>query len=238
MTDPLREPPVRGFHAVAPDRWQGRPAAVVELAYCNLRCPWCDARALVLAPGRLPAWSISQVKEGLFASPADTVVVTGGEPSMHRALPLLLLALKETGKQIILETNGTQPDMLRLLGARGLASHVVLSLKAPLDEESWERAAGVYVPVEIIRESLAALKESGLPFTLSCTVAPGILSKEDVLRLAREVREFGPLTLTGHRTDGVLDPDAAGLEAIGERELANLRKDVAAIFAGVDNYTE
>jgi organic radical activating enzyme len=78
----------------------GRPATFVRLAGCNLRCQGCDTDdrpCLEL--------SIADVRERIHGK---RVVITGGEPTLQmEQLSQLIALLHDQGKEIHIETNGT-----------------------------------------------------------------------------------------------------------------------------------
>lgn len=99
----------------------GQRAVFIRLMYCNLSCCDCDsaytwdgtrfdldAETTVRTDAELLAWTASQ--------PVDRVVITGGEPLLHRhRLVPLVRGLVESGRQVEIETNGTiapGPDLL------------------------------------------------------------------------------------------------------------------------------
>lgn len=93
----------------------GRTCTFVRTGLCNLHCSWCDTpftwdntRYDVAAecPPRTADWIVEQVRR----HPARLLILSGGEPLMHRANPALLDALgrlKDWGHEIHVETNGT-----------------------------------------------------------------------------------------------------------------------------------
>lgn len=93
----------------------GRTCTFVRTGLCNLHCGWCDTpftwdntRYDVAAecPPRTADWIVEQVRR----HPARLVVLSGGEPLMHRANPALIDALtmlRDWGHEIHVETNGT-----------------------------------------------------------------------------------------------------------------------------------
>lgn len=89
-------------------RNSGRPCVFVRFAGCNLACPWCDtdrARRLSLSREELVG-EIASFKP-------QSVILTGGEPTLVADMPELIAALKARGFWIALETNGTnEPDWL------------------------------------------------------------------------------------------------------------------------------
>jgi len=80
----------------------GRPATFVRLAGCNLRCQGCDTED---RPCR--ELSVPDVQESIQG---NRVVITGGEPTLQmRELSELISLLHGQGKEIHIETNGTNP---------------------------------------------------------------------------------------------------------------------------------
>jgi 7-carboxy-7-deazaguanine synthase len=80
----------------------GRPATFVRLAGCNLLCTGCDTDHKLWKEMTLPA-----VLEKIVG---DRVIITGGEPTLQMSELLeLITMLKAQGKEIHIETNGTNP---------------------------------------------------------------------------------------------------------------------------------
>jgi 7-carboxy-7-deazaguanine synthase len=78
----------------------GTPMTFIRLYGCNLRCPGCDQ----------PQDSFFElsVEEIVDRVEDEWVCLTGGEPTIHAALPLLTHALYGHGIKVALETNGTK----------------------------------------------------------------------------------------------------------------------------------
>lgn len=80
----------------------GRPATFVRLAGCNLRCQGCDTDLK-------PSFDLS-LPELAERVVGRRVVITGGEPTMQMAeLSEFIGILHKSGKEIHIETNGTNP---------------------------------------------------------------------------------------------------------------------------------
>jgi organic radical activating enzyme len=80
----------------------GQPATFVRLAGCNLRCQGCDTD---LRQSRDS--SLSDVLESVKGQRA---VITGGEPTLQMEdFSLLISQLHSLGKEVDIETNGTNP---------------------------------------------------------------------------------------------------------------------------------
>lgn len=79
----------------------GMPAIFIRFAGCNLNCVWCDTNFRQYTRFRLEQL-LTKVKQ--YTS--KNIIITGGEPTMVKALPELLLPLKQAGYYIAIESNG------------------------------------------------------------------------------------------------------------------------------------
>lgn len=86
-----------GFHA-------GKAAYFIRLGGCDIGCRWCDSKITwsVAAHG---AKKVEAIVEKVAATPAKSVVVTGGEPTLYNLIPLTSL-LKKYNVETFLETSG------------------------------------------------------------------------------------------------------------------------------------
>lgn len=199
---------IKGFLETSFLDWPGRMAAVLFLGGCNFRCPFCHNAELVLAPHLLPSVALGDVLDRLHGLRGwvDGVVVSGGEPTLSPRLSELLGRLRSAGFEIKLDTNGSRPEVLAKLIARGLVQAVDMDLKAPLEPSAYAALAGVPVQVELIRASLDLIRLSGLPHRFRTTYVPGLLDPPAVERLRGEVPDGSPFVLQGFNPRRVLDP--------------------------------
>ena len=87
-------------------RNSGRPVVFIRFAGCNLSCPWCDTDVK-----RRFSLSLDELVAEVKTHRAKSVLLTGGEPTLVKAMPELVAALKSEGYWIAVETNGTnEPD--------------------------------------------------------------------------------------------------------------------------------
>lgn len=81
---------------------QGKPVTFIRLAGCNLSCSWCDTHHDPFSVHTVDAL-VRQLEDWNCKS----VIITGGEPSIHDLKPLLR-ALKGDGYWIGIESNATR----------------------------------------------------------------------------------------------------------------------------------
>ena len=234
---------IKGFVERRGSSGEGETTVDILLPFCNLRCPYCHAHELVLNAQGMETLNLDDVLSRLesMADRVGTVCLTGGEPTIHRDLPAMLEAFETAGFRTCVETNGTQPDILDYLISRGLVDSVAMDVKAPLEDEAYERCAGVSIPVTIIKETLAVLARAQIEVILRCTMCPSLLTEEDVQRMAQDLKRLwaqatgdasaGPgLVLQGFIPDNPLVPSLREVTPFSERQLSMMQKQADAIL--------
>ena len=146
----------------------GKCACTVFLAGCNLRCPFCHNASLVLAKPE-PAmaeeefFAFLKKRRGLL----DGVCITGGEPTLRKDLPGFIRRIKELGYLVKLDTNGSNPEMLRQLLEEKLLDYVAMDIKN-CPERYGETCGGIDI-LSAVEESLSILRESSVEYELRTT---------------------------------------------------------------------
>ena len=107
---------------------QGRAAYFIRLGGCDVGCVWCDVKDSWDAE-KHPKLNIDDLILNIEKTPADLVVVTGGEPLMHN-LDELTFALQSAGLKTNIETSGAYP----LSGSWNWVCLSPKKFKAPLPE--------------------------------------------------------------------------------------------------------
>lgn len=137
--------------------YPGRVACTVFLGGCNFRCPYCQNRDLVLHPSEFELYSEEDVLAHLKkrAGILTGICVTGGEPTLHAALPAFLEKCKELGYSVKLDTNGSNPEMLKKLYEQKLIDYAAMDIKT--GPSTYTRVTGVPTDIEKIKESVRFL---------------------------------------------------------------------------------
>jgi len=84
---------------------QGKAAYFIRLGGCDVGCVWCDVKESWDA-GKHPTYEVRSLMSEVRKTPAEIVVITGGEPLMHN-LDELTGELQEAGLQTNIETSGS-----------------------------------------------------------------------------------------------------------------------------------
>jgi pyruvate formate lyase activating enzyme len=163
--------------------YPNKVASVLFTPGCNLRCPFCHNWRIVVDP-KPPFLHEAAALEVLESRKkyVDAVVVTGGEPTMHKELPKFLAKLKARGFQVKLDTNGFYPEVLEECLAS--VDFVALDVKTCLDKYRLLGAkdtAGLMRTVEI-------LKAGKVPYEFRTTAVPELVTAEDVVCIGELVK--------------------------------------------------
>jgi pyruvate formate lyase activating enzyme len=133
----------------------------------------------------------------------DGVCVTGGEPTLHVALPQLLSEIKKLGFLIKLDTNGTNPKMLKQLIDKKLVDYIAMDIKAPL--ENYEDVVKTKVEKNNIKESVEIIRKSGIDYEFRTTVVPKLIKKDDIKRIGEWLKGSKMYCIQQFRYDKTLD---------------------------------
>ena len=92
----------------------GKPAVFLRLHMCNLRCIWCDTtytwnredERFWSEPER---WDLDRAFNEITKYPCKRLVITGGEPMLHKKAIDKLISMFDDDWKFEIETNGTIP---------------------------------------------------------------------------------------------------------------------------------
>lgn len=165
--------------------YPGCVAATIFVGGCNFRCPFCHNGDLVLHSGKMDSYS----QEEIFAflkkrkNVLEGVCVTGGEPTLCKELPEFIGEIKKLGYKVKLDTNGSNPEMLKELVENDVVNYVAMDIKAPM--ENYDKVSGMTVDVKKIEQSVALLKNGKVPYEFRTTVVKELHTKEDFEKIGQ-----------------------------------------------------
>ncbi|HTX86944.1 MAG TPA: anaerobic ribonucleoside-triphosphate reductase activating protein [Candidatus Nanoarchaeia archaeon] len=222
--------------------YPGELSAVVFTIGCTFRCPFCYNPMLVLSVDRngnssLPLGQESEKghtlinEDDLFlflknrSNKLDAVVITGGEPTLQPDLPEFIRRLRALGYKIKLDTNGTNPEMLKELLADKLIDYLAMDIKAaPAD---YSRATGtkfdfekIRQSVKIIMQSLPAGRQAAVPYEFRTTCVPGFIAEDKIAKMGELIRGADKWYLQNFKSDtDLIDKSLKGKPGFSSQEI-------------------
>jgi pyruvate formate lyase activating enzyme len=172
-----------GLQKVSLIDYPNKVASVLFTPGCNLRCGFCHNWRIAVDP-KPPFLQEAVALEILERRKkyVDAVVVTGGEPTMHKELPKFLAKLKERGFLVKLDTNGFYPEVLE--ECLPYVDYVALDVKTCLEKYGLLGAtdtSGLMRTVEI-------LKTGKVAYEFRTTVVPELVTAQDLTCMGEIVK--------------------------------------------------
>ena len=229
----------------------GKIAATVFLSGCNFFCPWCYNKGLVLPEeikkhaqlghpiSEKDFFKFLKEKKGLL----EGVCITGGEPTLNKDLPDFIRKIKKMGFLVKLDTNGSNPKMLKSLIGKKLIDYVAMDIKAPLGANFQFSIFNFQKNIKCqiskyekeIKKSVEILKKGKVDFEFRTTVVPTIHTKEDILEIAKWIG--GPIGapnvkyyLQNFRPEKTIDPKFEKIKPYPEEYLLEIKKAISPFF--------
>ena len=160
-----------------------RLSAVLFTPMCNFDCFYCHNRHLLTDSPVLPSCIVDEfLKKRIHF--LDAIVISGGEPTLQEDLPEFLKYLKSLSYYVKLDTNGSNPDMLKKIIEDGCVDYIAMDYKAPV--EMYEEICGKGTDGEKVLESLRIIMDSNVDYEVRTTAIPQISAK-DAIKMAKDI---------------------------------------------------
>ncbi len=196
-------------------------ACILFVRGCNFRCPFCHNASLVCgdAENNYPEEDILaflKKRQGLL----DGVVISGGEPTLYPELIPFLHKVRDLGYAIKLDTNGTNPTLLKQILRENLADYVAMDIKN--SPHFYSATCGISkVDIASIEESRDFLMHGNTEYEFRTTVVDGLHTKESIDELACWIAGAKRYYLQAFKDSGnLLHPE--NLHAFGQKEMVEL----------------
>ncbi len=201
---------IKGFQEVSLLEWEGKLASILFVPGCNLRCPFCHAKDLVLKTDKMESISFERVVSYLDAKSGwiDGVAITGGEPTMCKWLFELIDEIKRLKLAVMIETNGTYPEKIKTLLDTERLNYIAMDIKTSFANsgKKYKEAAGGDVDIDNIKRSIDIIMSSDIDYEFRTTVVPGIIDTEDIIGIATTIEGAKRLCLQQFSPKDTLDP--------------------------------
>ncbi|MFC1711104.1 anaerobic ribonucleoside-triphosphate reductase activating protein [Patescibacteria group bacterium] len=223
----------------------GRVACTVFTVGCNFRCPFCHNKDLVTLKN-FKNNGLKQYMEAYFfrflekrKKILDGVCITGGEPTLQKDLANFCEKIKKLGLEVKIDTNGSNPEILKYLVEKKLVDFFAMDIKTTFSD--YKKVVGSNFKIENIKKSINIILQSGLEYEFRTTVVPKIHKAKTLVQLARDlinqakaIKYAKPskinLVLQNFRPQNCLDKKYLKVKPFSEKEMQNLLKLVKKVL--------
>lgn len=203
--------------------YPGKMAATLFTGGCNFRCPFCHNKDLVFLPE-----SLSEIQsEDIFSylekrkSILEGVVISGGEPLLHKGLEVYLRRIKEMGYVVKLDTNGTFPERMIALIEEGLIDYVAVDIKNTSGKYAKTIGLDQY-RLDAIEKTVNYLLEDHVDYEFRTTVVEEFHDVEDIEEIAKTIKGAKAYYLQNFRdADSVIEE---GMHSVSHDTLLKMKE--------------
>lgn len=156
---------------------------------CNFRCPFCHNSPLVLSAKEQPTIPFEEIlaylkkRQGVL----DGVCISGGEPTLMDDLEDKIRRIRELGYSIKLDSNGSNPGLLKHLVEEGLIDYVAMDIKN--SKRRYAETIGFEkYDLSKIEESVAYLLQGHVPYEFRTTLIDEYHDEKDVKEIGEWIK--------------------------------------------------
>jgi pyruvate formate lyase activating enzyme len=174
--------------------YPGKIGCIVFTLGCNFRCDFCYNPSLVIHE-KFPKELMSE--ESFFdflesrKNLLEAVVITGGEPTLHKDLNLFIKKIKEMGFLVKLDSQGSSPKFLKQILDEGNVDYVAMDIKSPI--ERYNEVTNSRFDPNTILESIKIIMDyanlnKNFDYEFRTTVVEDQLKKEDFKKMGEMIK--------------------------------------------------
>jgi pyruvate formate lyase activating enzyme len=206
--------------------YPGKVSCVCFVSGCNFRCPYCHNPDLVkgnisnLSPvDDQSFYAFLMKRKGLL----DGVVISGGEPTLRKDLPEICATIKALGYPVKLDTNGSQPVVIKNLIQERLVDYIAMDIKT--DPLLYPSTIAKDCNPDQILSSIRIIMSSAPCYEFRTTCVRPLVDEDVMEKISQLIHGAWLYVLQSFHSAKVLDPEFfEGIEpGYTQEEMALLR---------------
>ncbi|MBR6515860.1 MAG: anaerobic ribonucleoside-triphosphate reductase activating protein [Bacilli bacterium] len=174
--------------------YEGKLACTLFTKRCNFKCVFCHNSSLVFD------CNLNEIDDEVVfdylkkrKNQLDAVVITGGEPTLMSTLKDKIIKIKHLGYLVKLDTNGTNPDVIKELHEQNLIDYIAMDIKSSLIKYPLITDTKVYC--ENIKKSINYIINNFKDYEFRITLIDEFHDFEDIKQIAKLINGADKLYL-------------------------------------------
>lgn len=213
---------IMGFDKLTLLNYPDKVACTIFTSGCNFKCPFCQNSSLIeISDGIISEDEIFKYlnkRKGIL----DGVCISGGEPLMQKDIKQFIEKIKDLGYLVKLDTNGSNPVMLKTLIDEKLIDYVAMDIKNV--DEKYTLTSGIDM-LSNIKKSIDIIENSGIEYEFRTTIVKEFHTIDDIKKIRKMIK--GKYYVQNFvDSDGVLEKGLHGFTTDELYEIKKKAKDV------------
>lgn len=173
---------ISGFQKLTLLDFPDKISCIIFTGGCNFRCSYCQNSVLISNDCYAPI-----EEEEIFnylkkrKKIIDGVVISGGEPTIQKDLYDFILKIKEMGFSVKLDTNGSNPAIIKKLIEDNLLDYIAMDIKNIFSE--YEAVTKNKINIDKIKESINIIRNSNIDHEFRTTIIKNVHSIDNILEI-------------------------------------------------------
>lgn len=221
---------ISGFQKLTLLDYPNKLASIVFTQGCNFKCAYCQNSDLlsIKTEGLIDEKEIFDYLEKR-KKVLDGVVITGGEPTIQPNLTLFIQRVKDLGLKVKLDTNGSNPEIIKKLLKEDLVDYIAMDIKTDFDK--YGDIIKINWNMDNIKKSIKLIKESTIEHEFRTTINKNDHTIEDLRRICEYLGPDENYYIQNfEQSDYVLDKS---LKSFSKDELIRIEKKLKKGFPNV-----
>lgn len=211
---------IDGFDKLTLLNYPEKMACTIFTKGCNFKCPFCHNSSLIdLSINKdIHDEVISYLKKRKRI--LEGVCITGGEPLIHKNIKELIKEIKDIGYLVKLDTNGSNPILLKELIDSNLIDYVAMDIKNVFNK--YNDTVGTKVNIDNIKKSINIIESAKIDYEFRTTIIKEYHTIEDIIEIRNMLNKKSKYYIQNFKnSDGVMDKSLTSFKISELEEMKN-----------------
>lgn len=221
---------IDGFNKLTLLDYPKHAACIIFTRGCNFRCVFCQNSPLIENSKQKGLIDEEEVLNYLMKrkNVLDGIVISGGEPTLQKDLVPFIKKIKKMSLKVKLDTNGTNPAIIKELLDNNLVDYIAMDIKDNLS--SYEKIINYNTNISLIKQSIKLIKESKIDHEFRTTIIKEYHNIENIKLLLKDFKNENYYLQNFVDSENVL---VKNLHGFTNDELKNIEKIIKKDYPNV-----